>query len=98
MMPISRCRYWCCGQCRSVYGKKDLAEVLRRAAPAGADDLPGQIRCPKCGALHPRAEVYAGAFDVPPDRWHDLAPPVELADVAPEPGGRGGEAITAVPA
>jgi hypothetical protein len=78
-MAISRCRYWICVKCRSVHGKKDLEETIRRHRGRRAEEeLTGHISCSKCGTRHSRADVYGGVYDAPEDR---RAGDEELAEV-----------------
>lgn len=73
-MQISRCRFWVCSRCNSVFEKQDLARRLEASQTTAPIFLmgTGAIECAVCQAVHQEGEVYHGSHDLPRGYWWEL--------------------------
>ena len=78
-MSISRCRYFWCSKCKTVYRKELQLDSWKSYLDLSYDNLVimGTRTC-KCGNVIPVAEICEGIHDLPRKYWKQVEPPVEL--------------------
>jgi hypothetical protein len=74
---ISRCRYWYCSQCNSIFlkGGAQKCWLQKEETPT---IIIGSVECPDCGRSYAIEDIAIGLHDAPRDLWSKLEPPVEI--------------------
>ena len=77
-MTISRCRYFWCSECKSVYLKEEHLKGWKNALLVNTANqtIMGTRTC-SCGNVLQVQKIYEGAHDLPKEYWEQVEPPHE---------------------